>query len=55
MQTTNKHYEAPQAEVIEVENQGVLCASGETPTPTPTGAAAGGGTTNMNVQDGYGW
>jgi hypothetical protein len=55
MRTTNKRYETPQAEVIEIECQGVLCASGEAPTPTPTGAGAGGGTTNMNVQDGYGW
>ena len=25
---TFKHYEAPKMEVIEIENQGVLCASG---------------------------
>ena len=44
-----KFYEAPKAEVIEIESQGVLCASG--------GAAfsTGGGTTNMNVNNGYGW
>ena len=28
-----KAYEAPKAEVIEIESQGVLCASGGTPTP----------------------
>ena len=46
-----KGYEAPQAEVIEIEPQGILCASaggGET-------TGFGAGTTNMNMQDGYGW
>ena len=33
MKNTNKRYEAPQAEVIVIEMQGVLCASGGTPTP----------------------
>ena len=44
-----KVYEAPKVEVIEIESQGVLCVSG--------GAAfsTGGGTTNMSVQNGYGW
>ena len=28
-----KTYESPKAEVIEIESQGVLCASGGTPTP----------------------
>ncbi len=46
-------YEAPQAEVIAMETQGVLCASGETPAPTSTNA--GGGTTNMGYNSGYGW
>ena len=32
--TNNKHYEAPKAEAIAMETQGVLCASG-------SGAAAG--------------
>jgi len=31
MKNTNKRYEAPQAEVIVIEMQGVLCASGGTP------------------------
>ena len=44
-------YEAPRAEVIEIETQGVLCASGggSTPTPSPTGAGGNGfqfGTSN---------
>ena len=28
MKQTNKRYEAPQAEIIEIESQGVLCMSG---------------------------
>lgn len=49
--TNRKRYEAPQVELIEIEPQGILCASaggGET-------AGFGAGTTNMNMQDGYGW
>ena len=44
-----KRYESPKAEVIEIESQGVLCAS--------VGAAfsTGGGTTNMNISSGHGW
>lgn len=44
-----KRYESPKAEVIEIESQGVLCASG--------GAAfsTGGGTTNMGINTGNGW
>jgi len=34
---TLKAYESPKAEVIEIESQGVLCASGEGPTPTSRG------------------
>ena len=45
-----KVYEAPKAEIIEIESQGILCASAGA--VTTTGA---GGTTNMNVQNGYGW
>ncbi len=48
--TKQKVYEAPQAEVIVIETQGILCASaggGET-------TGFGAGTTNMNMQ-GYGW
>lgn len=44
-----KVYEAPMAEVIVIESQGVLCVSGGVST------SKGGGTTNMNIQDGYGW
>ncbi len=33
-QTNLKTYESPKAEVIVIESQGVLCASGGTPTPT---------------------
>jgi len=47
MKTTNrKRYEAPHVEVIEIEFQGILCASG--------GAAASyasGGTESMNLTD----
>lgn len=44
-----KVYEAPMAEVIVIESQGVLCVSG--------GAAfsTGAGTTNMNLSGGHGW
>ena len=53
MKTTKmKGYEAPHAEVIEIENQGVLCASGGATTSTN----AGGGTTNMNMGSSpYNW
>jgi len=44
-----KVYEAPKAEIIAIESQGVLCASSGAATTT-----GGGGTTNMNIQ-GYGW
>lgn len=51
MKTTKmKIYEAPKAEIIEIEIQGILCASAGAATTT-----SGGGTTNMNVQGGYGW
>ena len=46
-----KRYEAPQVEVIEIESQGMLCASAGGDQATGFGA----GTTNMNMQDGYGW
>ena len=49
MKNTNKRYESPKAEVIVIESQGVLCASGGVST------SKGGGTTNMSIQDGYGW
>ena len=53
MKTTTKRYESPKAEVVEIESQGVLCASGG----NGGGEAAGfgAGTTNMNMQGGYGW
>ena len=52
MKTTNrKHYEAPKAEVIAIESQGVLCASGGSQMST----TGGGGTTNMTINDGFGW
>lgn len=43
-------YVAPMAEVIVIESPGVLCASAPA-----VSTGAGGGTTNMNVQNGYGW
>ena len=47
MNNSNKRYEAPKAEVIAIESQGVLCASG--------GASySAGGTTNMNINN-FGW
>ncbi len=49
IQRGRKTYEAPKVEVIEIETQGVLCVSGD------AAASAGGGTTNMNVNNGYGW
>ena len=33
MKATNKHYEAPKAEIIEIELQGILCTSPVGPTP----------------------
>ena len=43
MKTTTKRYEAPQAEIIEIEPQGMLCASGGVATN------AGGGTESMTM------
>ena len=48
-QTFLKAYESPKAEVIEIESQGMLCASGGGET-----TGFGAGTQNMNMQ-GYGW
>lgn len=50
MKNTNKRYEAPQAEVIAIESQGVLCASGGASYST-----GGGNTVNMEINNGYGW
>ncbi len=49
--TKQKVYESPKVEVIEIEAQGVLCASGGAATSPGTG----GGTTDMNYGTGYGW
>ena len=43
MKKTTKRYESPQVEVIEIEPQGLLCASGGVATN------AGGGTESMNM------
>ena len=43
MKKTTKRYEAPQVEIIEIEPQGILCASGGVATN------AGGGTESMNM------
>ena len=45
-----KVYEAPKAEVIAVESQSVLCASGGASSTT-----GGGRTNNMGINDGFGW
>ena len=37
MKTTNKRYEAPRVEVIEIEYQGILCASAGGDTATGPG------------------
>ena len=49
MKQTNKRYEAPLAEIIEIEMQGVLCASGGVTT------SKGGGIDNMGIRSGQGW
>ena len=48
--TKNQRYEAPKAEVIEIETQGVLCVSAGADT-----SIGGGGTRNMTINNGYGW
>lgn len=47
MNINKPRYEAPQAEIIVLEHQGVLCASG--------GNAPGAGITGMNSGNTYGW
>ena len=42
-----KRYESPKAEVIEIESQGVLCASGD--------ATRTGGTNDMGINNIGGW
>jgi len=42
-----QRYEAPKAEIIAIESQGVLCTSG--------GSAPGAGTNTMNNGNTYGW
>ena len=44
MKTTTKCYEAPQAEIIEIESESVLCASAPAASTN-----AGGGTESMNM------
>lgn len=44
-----KRYEAPKAEVIVIECQGVLCTS------AGANFSTGGGTNNMNINDNFGW
>ena len=41
-----QRYEAPKAEIIEIEPQGILCASGGV-----AASYAGGGTESMNLTD----
>ena len=41
---TRRSYETPKVEVIEIEPQGILCASGDA-------AGYGGGTETMNLTD----
>lgn len=48
MKNKNKRYEAPHAEVIEIESQGVLCVSGDSQTSTGGGGTQGMGMTNIN-------
>ena len=43
MKKTTKRYETPQAEIIEIKPQGILCASGGVATN------AGGGTETMTM------
>ena len=45
---TLKAYESPKAEVIEIESQGVLCASGDATNRT-------GGTNDMGINNIGGW
>ena len=47
MKNSTKHYEAPQAEVIEIETQSVLCESGGGGPVTSKGA----GTTSMDMTE----
>ena len=49
MNNSNKRYEAPKAEVIAIESQSVLCASGGASYST------GGGTNNMTINDNFNW
>ena len=52
MKTTKlKVYEAPKAEVIAIESQSVLCASGGDASST----TGGGRTNNMGINNGFGW
>ncbi len=46
MKKSTKHYEAPMAEVIEIETQSILCTSGGSPVTNK-----GAGTTNMGMSE----
>lgn len=46
MKISIKHYEAPMAEVIEIETQSILCTSGGSPVTNK-----GAGTTNMGMSE----
>ena len=48
---TRRTYEAPQAEVIEIESQGVLCASG-TPSPSTSTNPVGNGGIHFGTSNG---
>ena len=47
MKNNRQRYEAPKAEVIAIEHQGVLCVSDD--------GASGAGITGMNSGSTYGW
>ena len=49
MKNTDKRYEAPKAEIIVIEHQGVLCASGGGTGDT------GAGITGMQTGGTHGW
>jgi len=50
MKNNRQRYEAPKAEVIEIESQGILCASVDADS-----SIGGGGTTNMGINGNFGW
>jgi hypothetical protein len=48
MKVSNKPYEAPHAEIIEIEPQGILCTSAGGDTAIGGGGTQGMGMTNIN-------